>query len=356
MNRWISGSVLLLLFLSVTAISRAEKPLVRAVLFYSPMCPHCTKVKKDDLPKWFGEGLEKVPTYYAESPQKYAPVMVPVELKKGRDFELLMINTYTQRGDSIWKAYLNARNIPEPIRRIPFMVIGDRYLKGANDIPRFFPKYVEEARLAGGQDWPDRAEVKEVLMQVASYNEAAGGILESPPKPDFTFYFTSQPVLAVLSSSVLLWMLIQLIGSFQATGRLQQLEIRRKDTGRLYAILAAGLAISGYLSFAHLTDTSVACGDISNCDLVSKSEYGSLFGIIPVAYIGFAGYLLMIWLLWSGRQKLRGQKVQWLFISALGALIFSIYLIAVSIFVIQATCLWCLGSALVVSELNRRLR
>ena len=37
---------------------------------------------------------------------------------------------------------------------VPFLVVGDRYLIGSNDIPMFFPGLIEQHLAEGGIDWP----------------------------------------------------------------------------------------------------------------------------------------------------------------------------------------------------------
>ena len=67
-------------------------------------------------------------------------------------------------------------------------------------------------------------------------------------------------------------------------------------TARNFALVLVliGLLISGYLSYTELTDTPIICteGEAFSCSAVQQSTWSKFMGI-PVAYLGFAGYLLI---------------------------------------------------------------
>lgn len=126
-----------------------------------------------------------------------------------------------------------------------------------------------------------------------------------------------------------------------------------RDWLRLLSILIAviGTAISGYIVLAELTNTATVCPQNStfNCDLVQHSIYSKV-GPIPVAYLGLAGYvLILLALLLEARIPFlqdRGRLV--VFALTLFGVMFSGYLTAIEAFVLKAWCIWCLGSAIVM--------
>jgi len=118
----------------------------------------------------------------------------------------------------------------------------------------------------------------------------------------------------------------------------------------------AGVAVAGYLTALKLGGTQAfLCRDGSGCDVVQASRYSVLAGV-PTALWGAAIYLAIAVLAampWTVR------RWQAAFMLASGAVAFSLYLTSISIFVIGATCPYCLASggiavALVVVMLLRR--
>jgi uncharacterized membrane protein len=122
------------------------------------------------------------------------------------------------------------------------------------------------------------------------------------------------------------------------------------------ALAFAGLAVAGYLTALKFGGTQAfLCRDGSGCDMVQASRYSLLAGV-PTAMWGAAVYLAIAVLSAMPRTPRRWQGA---FMLACGAVAFSIYLTYLSIFVIGATCPYCLASgciavALVVVMLLRR--
>ncbi len=111
-----------------------------------------------------------------------------------------------------------------------------------------------------------------------------------------------------------------------------------------------GLFIAGALSAGHALHIVLPCGTSGGCEKVANHSSSSWFGI-PVAYFGFIGYAAL-----AGLAIIRGIKgvathptlVTLGFVMAgVGAAV-SVYLQYVSLFVIQATCLYCLSSAVLM--------
>ena len=103
-----------------------------------------------------------------------------------------------------------------------------------------------------------------------------------------------------------------------------------------------GLLLAGYLSFvAWSGGKPIACGVGSACDLVQGSRFATVFGV-PVAAWGALAYAALIGIAWRVGSAQR--HTLWALAIATPGLAISLYLTAVSIFVIGATCLWCLAS------------
>ncbi len=127
----------------------------------------------------------------------------------------------------------------------------------------------------------------------------------------------------------------------------------RKDKilHRVQVILAAaGVAVSGYLTYVHLTNKIVYCGEYSGCETVQASPYSTFHGI-PIALGGVLLYLLLL-ALSVVELRLPGEMALWVRYAVFGlslvGLLYSMYLTYLELFVICSVCLWCLTSALIL--------
>jgi uncharacterized membrane protein len=137
----------------------------------------------------------------------------------------------------------------------------------------------------------------------------------------------------------------------------QELDTVRFATNLRYLALVlalSGLFISGYLSYVELSDTSVICIESStfNCDLVQSSVYSELMGI-KIAYLGTATYLLLgVLILLEERVVLLQQNGPVLIFGiTLFGFLYSVWLVYVQAFRLEAFCPWCLGQELVMTLL-----
>ncbi len=120
-----------------------------------------------------------------------------------------------------------------------------------------------------------------------------------------------------------------------------------KWTGLVCAV--AGIVLAGYLTYTHYAGRAVMCGPSGGCDTVQNSKYAVLFGILPVAVLGLAGYIgiLAAWLAWQyGPAGLRNTAAIAMWGMCLFGVLFTIYLTTLEPFVIGATCMWCIASAI----------
>lgn len=112
---------------------------------------------------------------------------------------------------------------------------------------------------------------------------------------------------------------------------------------------AGGLIVSGYLTYVELTSSTAACGvAISGCGEVQSSPYAILFGFLPIALLGVIGYIGIL-LAWLGKKWLPLKYKNFINMGMWGlgffGIIFSIYLTYLEVFVLRATCSWCILAA-----------
>jgi len=121
---------------------------------------------------------------------------------------------------------------------------------------------------------------------------------------------------------------------------------------RMGAALAAlaGLFVSAYLWLYKLgVIGTLACGT-GGCETVQLSSQSRFLGV-EVAAIGFAGYALLLLLTMASLQPRYANSIRLLQVIALlgaGAVLFTLYLKYLELFVIHAICRWCVGSAVLI--------
>jgi uncharacterized membrane protein len=123
---------------------------------------------------------------------------------------------------------------------------------------------------------------------------------------------------------------------------------RFKKTNYSIAIFSLiGLIDSGYLSILKLSNNEVKCiAGLGNCDAVNSSSY-SVLGGIPVAYLGFISYLIVIGLIlfvMKGNKEIPVATYGLFGVTFFGFL-FSGYLTYVELGILHAVCFFCLISA-----------
>ncbi len=114
-------------------------------------------------------------------------------------------------------------------------------------------------------------------------------------------------------------------------------------------VALAGLADAVYLTIKHYTGGQVPCSIIEGCERVLTSQYAELFGV-PLAVFGAAAYFTAFSL---AILATFGDRVMWtLFgVQVIVMSIFTVWLIYLQGFVIEAFCQFCLISAAVTFTL-----
>jgi len=153
-----------------------------------------------------------------------------------------------------------------------------------------------------------------------------------------------------LAVVVLLGMLVSLV----LTG--YPPKVRRKEWPRwaVPVLVAVGVVVAAYLSFVEVTQVEAVCGPIGDCNTVQQSEYAVLFGVLPVGVLGLVGYgvILVLWIFnVAGIGKARAWAAIGLWGAALLGTLYSVYLTFLEPFVIGASCIWCLTSAVIMTLL-----
>jgi uncharacterized membrane protein len=115
-----------------------------------------------------------------------------------------------------------------------------------------------------------------------------------------------------------------------------------------------GMLDAGTLYFAHRANVDLPCTTGGGCDLVAASHWAYVYGV-PVALLGTAGYIIIVLMsvlkLYSV-SELFASSLLWLILAiTAGGTAFSWYLQYVAAVDIGAFCIYCRGSAIIMSLL-----
>jgi len=111
-------------------------------------------------------------------------------------------------------------------------------------------------------------------------------------------------------------------------------------------VALAGLLVAGYLTWVHFDDAALVCVAGGGCETVQESEYAEIAGV-PVALLGLGAYATVLGLVaWDTPNARLGAAML-----AFVGLVFSLYLLVLQLFVIDAVCVWCLANDVVIAPL-----
>jgi uncharacterized membrane protein len=321
-------AILILAFglIAISPTTQAQSPVVHAVLFYTPTCPHCIEVIENVLPE-----LDK---------------------EYGAQLEIFGFNTYTEEGSALYTTYLEVYEVPPDLQAVPALVVGDQYLIGSGEIPARFPTIIDEGLQAGGIDWPQIPGLMEAMEQADESVSSETPLY--PQKLSLVEKFTGDLAANILAVVVLAGMLGSVIYAGISFNKTSVESEKAIPAWIIPTLSLVGIGIAGYLTYVEVNQVEAMCGPVGNCNVVQQSSYATLFGILPVGVMGILGYLAILigWLatLLDLPEVNRFAKLGlWLF--TLVGVLFSIYLTFLEPFVIGASCIWCLSSAVIMTLL-----
>lgn len=310
--------------------SQAQIPVVHALLFFSPTCPHCQMVIENVLP--------------------------PLGDRYGDQFVVVLANIQTERGQALFQSAIDAFSIPPEQQAVPMLFVGDRYLLGSNQIPAELPDMIESGLATGGVGWPAIPGLIEALP------DSVGTAPAHANTASFSNALAQDPLGYGLAGLVLFGLLATLGWFVWRRLRPTQRRIRGvspKELGNLQSWLppllaAAGILVSFYMAYVETTGQTAVCGPLGDCNAVQQSEYAVLFGVLPVGVLGLVGYGLILALQLARRGQRSSLAVRMnqtlLALTVFGTL-FSAYLTGLELFAIHAVCAWCLSSAVLMMVL-----
>jgi len=442
MHKLLVAVILGLVFVSAgpAATAAAGKPVVRAVLFTSPTCPHCAQVREEVLPplaERFGQQLQVA--------------IISIEPAAGRE---LFLKACLQHG----LARLS----------VPLLIVGNKALVGSKEIPEQFPDLIAKHVAADGMDWPDISGLRELLVanklapaeapqqpetpatastaaqppqtaataqrpapepaatprpktgepaKTASAPAAAAAPAKTarPPEPHASAAATAAIAARQAASSTTIAPepappspgnpapaepaasaqaesgIIDLTGDEPKPGIFEKImrdpagngvaivvlilmiavaavsiaklrkpvaagetSVRARYDWLIPVLVVAGLFVAGYLSSVELRNVEAVCGPVGDCNTVQQSKYARLFGVLPIGVLGLMGFAA-IFVAWVVRRRGKGRLPLYASVAMLGmtafGILFSIYLTFLEPFVIGATCLWCVSSAVIMTLL-----
>ena len=353
--------VLLTFLMTTTALAQeAPPPAVRAVLFFSPTCPHCQTVMTESLP--------------------------PLIDLYGDQLQIIVISTAGE-GINLYASALDTYGVAPENWVVPIMFVGEHVLIGGAQIPQMLPGIIEAGLATGGIDWPDFPGMEEVVAEiyaaetpVEASTPTAGDtpvveatvvdpVAVDPPaenpgdtvitsdvgeaaatKLSPTQLFAQDPLGNGLSVVVLLGMIVS-IGWVGYIFDNEYKEARPWPEWLIPLLVLIGFIVAMYLSFIEFTQTTAVCGPVGDCNTVNQSKYAFIFGI-PVGAVGVMGFtaIFIAWLVKRyGPDRVYDLSALAVWGMALVGTLFSIYLTFLEPFVIGATCAWCLTSAIAIT-------
>lgn len=224
----IKNFLLLLLILSFLPAApafaqTAEPPVVRAVLFTSPICTICRQIVEHDLP--------------------------PAIRGFGSQLEILYVDVNTDEGGRLYRAAFETVEVP---RGVPYIFIGEDTLGGVN-IATQLPALVEAYLAGGGLDWPAIPGLEAYLADNPATADPTQAASATPPGPGSGLPLPGPGGLAPVVHAVLFWMdgcpgchvvldevLPPLEGQYGPQLEVLLIEVvTMDDVERLYAVAAA---------------------------------------------------------------------------------------------------------------------
>ncbi|MCU0485015.1 MAG: hypothetical protein MUC85_02795 [Anaerolineales bacterium] len=288
-----------------------ETAVVHAAFFWMEGCPYCEVVMQTVLPE--------------------------VQALYGNQLAVQMIEvSTTEEVDRLYNIGA-ALGLAKEATGVPMIIIEEQVLVGSVQIPTRLQGLIQAALEKGGTAPPD-------LDRLAAASPA--GAEAAPVENDGM----------LIAWAVLLGMIVVVIFAGIVLGMALSGKKILRTPDRLELALPIlgiiGMGVALYMLYVEATHAQAVCGPVGDCNAVQNSKYAVILGFLPVGLAGVIGYLVILgaWVWgWRSRAGLGAFMPVVVFgLSAFGTL-FSIYLTYLEIFVIDAVCMWCISSAVVMT-------
>ncbi|MFO7942794.1 MAG: vitamin K epoxide reductase family protein [Anaerolineales bacterium] len=336
-------------FNNVNAQKATEQPVVQAVMLWMEGCPHCHDVLENVLP--------------------------PLDEQYGGQLQITLAEVSSL--ENINRLYDIAEHygIPKEQVGVPFLIIGDQVLLGSSQIRSKLPELIERHLNQGGVSLPDYPEIAPFLSEQSENEESCPPttplecnepyVIQEPlPSPTSEERSPPDPVptrpegywiaigTMVIMIAALLYSLIRIAFTTFLDQPPGPMPAWQKWAVPLLALV--GLGVAGYLAYVETQLVEAVCGPVGDCNAVQSSPYARLFGVLPVGVLGMGGYLAILaaWVWEYTRQDVWAKKAPLaIFGMSLFGVLLSLYLTYLEPFVIEAVCMWCTSSAIILALL-----
>ena len=329
--------------LAQSNLQAEDSSAVRVFMFWSRTCGHCEYVINKVLP--------------------------PLQDRYGEQLEILMVELVTQGDvDSLYETAAIV-GIDKDQVGVPFMLVGDQVLLGSDQISRDLPELITSHLARGGIDYPRLPTLADYLPEpadmegnsavpiqddgqqtIAPTEIVAAEQVDDHAAETRSNGFTLALVVLVSMVLALVYVIFALLREGEPDGGQRAVWI----DWLIPLVVVLGIGVAGYLTYIETTSAQAVCGPVGDCNAVQNSSYARALGIIPVGILGLLGYaaILIAWIVYRVGED---RWVDYASLSMLGMALFgtlySIYLTYIEIWVIEAVCMWCLSSAVLITLL-----
>jgi uncharacterized membrane protein/thiol-disulfide isomerase/thioredoxin len=316
---------------------------VRVFMFWSSTCGHCEFVINKVLP--------------------------PLQDRYGAQLEILMVELVIQGDvDSLYETAAIV-GIDKDHVGVPFMLVGDQVLLGSDQISRDLPELIALHLARGGIDYPRLPSLEDYLPEAVDTGPDSNPLTQDDAQQTTapTAIVAAEPIdehAAETRSNGFTLALVVLVGMVLALTYVIFALLRDSEPdGRKRAnwidwlipvVVVLGIGVAGYLTYIEATSVQAVCGPVGDCNAVQNSSYARALGILPVGILGLLGYaaILIAWIVQRVREDSWADYARLAMLGmALFGTLYSIYLTYIEIWVIEAVCMWCLSSAVLITLL-----
>lgn len=319
-----------------------DQPVVRVIMFWLNTCGHCEYVINEVLP--------------------------PLEDQYGEQLEILLVELVAQ--EDVDRLYETAAILGIPANNVgvPFMLVGEEVLTGSDEIPDRLPGLIETHLASGGLDYPRYAPLEGYLPEAQESQPATIGasddLQSNPPASETNSTFSEAEEGKEQVSNGFTIALVVLVGMVLALIYVVYALLKDREPGTsqrsawldwlVLVVALAGIGVAAYLTYVESTAAEAICGPVGDCNAVQNSSYSRIFGILPVGILGLIGYVAIIiaWAIQKVRQDIWASYAQLAMLAmAFFGTLYSIYLTYLELWVINAVCMWCVSSAVIITLL-----